>query len=357
MRVFLTVVGVALLGCWNVFAQTVSVQPVSTGGHFTFVLEKPNASSGGSIDCNRPSSSCAPLNLAACSTSNRNIQFTVQRKQDAVVVPTRKIWAWLQKGTSDCIYASTGSPHKLLNGSQGDASGLAVSGAVMRIPDDISSTATLTTDDLLKTGVDGNVCTGTGVETSYRICVGVDNDNDGDIDANSTGFSVADLRGYIDLLVDTVAPLAPSTPTATALDGRLEVSVGYTTEPDSDTVSFWETWSRASEEAKEDCSTWAEGTYTITRVSGTASGLSITVPATNGIRTAVCAVAWDAVGNPSTPSQVIYATAQDECDFFECAPADVQGGYCGASGAVSQLWGAVALYTAWRMLRRKQALS
>ncbi len=163
-------------------------------------------------------------------------------------------------------------------------------------------------------------------------------------DKNPTGLnSITDE--YFALLhfeLDTVAPPKPSTPTAIDKDGSLDVRVSFSKGTDPGDVARWRIHYINLEESPDaaapgaDCTTWP----TAESVSATTLTLD---NLNNGSTYALCVLAIDDAGNTGTPSDIIEGQPQNECDFAECYPDNIQYGYCSAGLALPNLCGLLLL--------------
>ena len=193
-------------------------------------------------------------------------------------------------------------------------------------------------------------------------------------------------HGSVVFIIDNVAPVQPTIDQVVAKDGTLELTASVS--PSDDHISTWHVYLRETDSAETtdtttdaerettdetttettdgattdetddtttdsttdettdsttdtDCTSWGVEALTYDASTETPSTLSMDVAVSNGISYDLCVVAVDAAGNTSEPSEVTTQTAQDECDFIECYPGELNDGHCGA--APGALWWLLAL--------------
>lgn len=315
----------------------------------------------GRFDCQLSSSSgCKPLNIDACSEDpGRNIQITLTKNASATILVSDNLFVWVQSGSTECNYDHTSmsgallpsaNPHSILLGE----SILTGVGSYV-YPDSFADADDYTTKMLLENTVVSSACSGDGVESYYRICLGIDGNHDGDVNkVTNTGFVRVDYNAWIQFKIDTIAPPAPGTPTVRELDGRLRLSASPSTESRNSDIVQWQVRLMPVTGADEDvptCDAWESGSYTTKTVRAGPDDGKVEISGTNGVRYAACMLTLDALDNKSDVSTVVFGTPRDECDFMECYPTGkLKGGYC-AAGA-SSAW--AVLSSAWIFLQMRR---
>ncbi|MEK7703512.1 MAG: hypothetical protein AAB426_01025 [Myxococcota bacterium] len=340
------------LGVVPAQAQTLdSSTPFFGGTGLSLTLLHPNDADG-RLDCIVSEDHCAPLNAAACVESPpRAIELYVTAQNTAPLGSDLIIW--LQKSDGECVRDFRGEPGDtvLLGTVSLDVeSDPLVSAARFEFPAD-SALGTYTTAQVLASNLlNGAACAAdTRVDrTWFRLCFGVDGSLTTSPDNN---IEATEPNAWMRLIVDTKAPATPAVPRVVSLDGRLEVSVESS---DSD-VFEWRTFTVAREEGAElptpSCDGWRSAHRT--EVLGENESFADDVELTNGRTYDVWVCAVDALGNVSEPSPMSSGTPTDQCDFIECYPGALRGGYCSASGQSASL--AWLLVVGLAVLRRGRA--
>ncbi len=325
--------------------------------------DSPNSTTpnGGAIDCTEATSSCRPLNLAACEDElggAREIEATL-RQGTATVLPTAKVYVWLQKETNAseaCAYTETNRFAYLIGSPISVLETMLVSGE-LRFPEDYAQDFVLTVEALLNAsgeltsaaGVIDDACGEAGIERVYRLCFGVDNAGatvgavpDGVIDAN-------DPTAYLRITVDTVRPASPESLVVTELDGRLRLTPKLA--GDAHDGDVWQAHVRPLEDeasaAGDDCAAWPD---TEASATATAASSGVEIAARNGRLYEGCLYLKDRAGNKSASFVSFVGRPLDQCDFIECFPGTPPSGCAAAPGAATC---AVLLLLGARRLRRR----
>lgn len=285
------------------------------------------------------------LNATACDDA---LEITIDLKSTytALILQSTDLYAWLIT-TSSCdtfVKDETDSrflAHQTLEVGEAPL----IADQTFTFPEDLDTDLTFTTRTLMDF-VDG--CGDELVNNKVvTLCIAVDLPSDY---ASTDSIGYEDLWAGIAFEVDTLPPAAPGQPKMVGYDGRVILSVNSA--DDTDDASYWEariqeaTLDESGEPIPSDCSTWVEPSTS----RGITGETSIEISAANGIMWEGCLIAIDGAGNISDPSETNFALAQEQCDFIECYPGDLETGYCGAG--VTSLWSLLALVLLFRRRAR-----
>ena len=263
----------------------------------------------------------------------------------------------------------------------------------LSFPSDIDGSS-FTLQDVLDR-VTTDVCGDDAIDhTELKLCMAVDTIQEIALDGTVTIQINEATEPFASLtfVLDNVAPDQPTIDSVVARDGELELSTSVasggdhivewkvylqesssetttdttdttdTTERDdttdttdttdtSDTTDATDSTDTETTTDASDCTSWGVDALTFDAAAENPSEASLEITVTNGVSYDLCVVAVDAAGNESIPSDVTTQTAQDECDFIECYPGDLNDGYCTA--APSSLWWLLSLGLFWRSRQRR----
>ncbi|MBC7792077.1 MAG: hypothetical protein H7Z43_00085 [Clostridia bacterium] len=275
---------------------------------------------------------CEPINLASCNNDTRRIDFAITATAGTIQANSRmEIFA--TSGT--CAYVAGQLPAGVVPDTlQLPANNKLVAGQTINYQADVASARFSTVADIAAAiGACGN----TPIENArYNFCIAV-SVSDGNTAPTGIASGSPIIQGTF--LVDTVAPDAPATFSATGGDGAFNVTVGMAS--NNNQINRYIFRYREAENQGEtevaadiDCNTWATGTYqeqsSVRRGDADdASSFSVS-NITNGTTYEVCAGAVDIAGNTGPFSVTRAATPRNECDFIECYPGKAPTGYCGS---------------------------
>lgn len=360
---------------WLVFAwialagASASAQTPGTsfvGGDFNVEWDRPNSTEG-RIDCSRPEDSgCSMLNRAACDeagTDTRVIEATLSPTATTQIIPaSSKLFVWIEPDSAagvECEYSKSATEHLVAEETLG-ASHPLVTRSSWSFPDDLATPRELPIAGILRgTAISDeafqDACAegSAGVEQVYRLCFGVDLSTlttapDGLVQPGGTA---NEPQAWLRILVDTKPPPNLENAQITELDGRLRVTPEAAADPDA-TDTWWIRWRPVAElpsigepaRPATDCLAW-EGAK---RDDEPATLASVEISTPNGSDYEGCIYLMDAAGNLGE-AWYFTGTPMDQCDFVECYPGDLQGGYCGALTPAPLA--AASIFLLWRRRR------
>lgn len=333
-------------------AESTSAPTGATG--LTLSWTHPTEADGGRLACTSYGNGCVPLNRAACDAGDdRPLEVLIGRASGINVLAGSNLYIWLVEGTSACTF-ETEVPQGVDDIAQElEGADPLVTAENFVFPDSLNQETPYDSTAGLLTAT--GACEGDGVDdTFYRICFGIDLKGlDGSVDNKVT---TSEPNGYIQFLVDTVAPAAPTGVAIEARDGRLLVTP--TLDSKTNDIDTWRIRYRVAADVSveaESCDTWSDDSYSEREVDqlGDTTTPTLELDVANGNTYEICVAARDYAGNTGPDSTVVRGTPRDECDFYECYPGTLEGGYCGATRGA--LWPLVLLLVglAWR--RRPRA--
>lgn len=291
----------------------------------------------GRLDCIIGQPSCQPLNAAACGEDPlRNIE--VELAVQSPVALGSDLIVWLQEGDRECVHDfgdDSTEATRLDTVSLDLDSDPLVSSVHFQFPAHGRELTSYTTDDVLKNSLlTLDACAEDGrVDLKwYKLCFGLDLWLNASPDNN---IETTEPSAWVRLLVDTKPPSTPAMPNVESLDGRLRVTL------DSNDTDVYE-WRIVTVEREADaepptpsCDGWRDAHPT--KINGDVRDLDDEVLLVNGVTYDVWVCAVDVLGNVSAPSPMTSGTPMDQCDFIECYPGKLRGGYCSAAGGSASL--------------------
>ena len=320
--------------------------------------------------CVYPHANCATFNASMCDPDYEGlpIQVSIQRGSAGTSPANVKAYYWLQPNNNACSNDPLDSNAIWPQTTPGTVTGLLSTSSfvggtqAITIPNDFTPlTVPLDTKTMMQVAFPSTCAAGGGVSyTRWRLCLGIDSDNNGVINPVSGGTS--DVTGYFEFLVDTVLPDSPNITATHSLYKRVDVDLTY----DTGYESLYGVVVRSSDDAANvaaaDCNLWNSNVKEqVVQVGygGTGSGsLTVTVPGTNGSDYAYCAAVIDVVGNRSAYVGPALDSPHTECDLFDCYSTDTSYGVfktgfgtCNA-GLPATWW--VAFAVLWLTVRRRR---
>jgi len=339
------------------------------------------------ILCNVPTTTCRPLNIAACDDS-AGLARTFKVALPAIppnlwtnAGASAKVYVWLQKTTTSpsstvmpiCQYMTTTTSQNVLIATWQYATNVwPFTGAAAVFPDDYNSAGIASTplnfsvgDVMNVTGVFAgstvmNKACPTGASATYVLCFGIDTINNTSLAAGSDsqvdGTSNREVTLWVQFLIDTVPPAAVDSVSATALKARIEVSPKSAGKLAGDRWNVKIREQLGSTPSTAACNTWVStDADPIKTATGDAiSAGSVSIDATNGVTYEGCVDLLDQVGNEGTGSASFSATPFDQCDFASCYPGQLQTGFCAAVAPVPMA--ATVILLLLRRLRRRDGV-
>ncbi len=344
------VVFASLLAGSTVLAQAT---PPFVGGKLAITWVEPTETQG-RLDCNTPSSTCAPLNIASCDNPGDREIVVVAGRADQTITAGSTLFVWIEpQGSGECIFddQDDAKEMKLFEVSLGIDDPL-VTDATVEFPTDFDPNFHLTTTDLLYGAtalgqVVTDACVDPGLDAQvYYLCFGID------LVPTDRRVTKDEPKGFIKINVDTVAPPEPISASFTALDGALQIhaNAGSTT---SEQALTWQARVRPAPNGTtpSDCSTWSGDFRTVEGDFAEQTPWNKEVSAPNNVLQEGCVELVDAVGNEGPPTPSFFGTPIDQCDFLECYPAPLETG-CTAGAASAYLAIPALLGLLWRWRRR-----
>jgi hypothetical protein len=331
-------------------AAAVVIQTTVDGNTIIGFLHPSLASDGAVISsCTYPQAGCATFNASMCDPSyvGLPIELNIQRGSAGSSPANVKAYYWLQPNNTACSNDPLDSNAIWPLTVPGTVTGLLPTSSfvggtqALTIPNDFTPlTVPFDTKTIMQIAFPG-ACQGAGISyTRWRICLGIDSDNNGVINPISGG--TTDVTGYFEFLVDTALPASPNIVSTTSLYKRVEVDLTY----DTGFESLYGLVVRSTDDpaniALGDCNSWnSHVNEQVVQVGygGTGSGeLTIEVSGTNGSRYAYCAGVIDVVGN-----------------LFDCYPSDspdgaFQTGFGTCTTGLTPTWW-MALVFVWLTVR------
>lgn len=303
------------LGPGSAFGQTVTKEE----NGLSIVVNAPTGDDGGRIDCEiSGTESCAPLNLASCTSEDRPIN--VQLSADTPVEVTTRLLVFVTDD-GDCTFAQEadldGRPLSVMQ--LNDSSDPLVTSDRFNFPADFDNDGGDYSNVAAILDASG-ACDEPVNNQIFRLCFVASPDND---TAESN-----DPFAAMQMLIDTVAPEAPTISVDPA-DSRLGVEI----DSDNQDIRAWTVRYRiASDNAS--CDTWSEAERTDrTFVQANQGATTVEIEVENGNEYELCVFGEDNAGNTGAVSDNEIAMPRDECDFIECFPGELDDGYCGAAGS------------------------
>lgn len=288
------------------------------------------------------------LNLAACAAeADEDVAVRLETTTALIELDASTLVAWLDAADDATCTGDVPdvTEEEYIGDIDLDADDTFLAGtSAITVPDDLEDDAG---EPALLTGrtvLDlESACGGDGIETQVTLCMGLDQNQDDNIEPGDT-VNPTEPHAWVRIGIDTIAPPKPDKPTVTPLDGKLRLGVSISADGAKDDVTEWEARRRALPDdpaaAGQPCDEWSTAELRTTRATATgAAAMTFTVEATNGVTTEVCVRAIDGFGNPGPFSDVASGTPQVECDFAECYPSDLLEPGC---SAMAPGWGGLA---------------
>lgn len=348
--------------------QQIVVNPTVDGNMVIGFVRPSTATDGAFINnCVYPTAQCATFNAAMCDPNyvGLPIELSIQRGTAATAPVNTKAYYWLQSNNNTCsndpINANslwpnpvqgTNTPLLSISSFVGGSQALTVPDDFTPLPDGLQ----LTTKTLMQTAFPSACAPGGGVAYSrWRICLGIDADNNGAI--NPVSGSTGDITGYFEFLVGTVLPTAPTLAGTQSLVKRVNVTVNYDTTLEELYGIVVRSSSAAQNVAATDCNQWdsqvQEQLVTVGYGGSSTGSLVITVPGTDGVEYAYCVAAVDVLGNRSAYAGPAHDMPHPECDLLDCYPGSLHTGYGFCGIGLTPGWVAAAL-SAWLVIRLRR---
>ncbi|MFC1611574.1 hypothetical protein ACFL6C_11500 [Myxococcota bacterium] len=294
------------------------------------------------------------LNLAACTTdAPTNIEINITHNSPPLVPTESVLRVWFENSDdTECTNPASSGDDAYL----GDVTltidpldpFFAGEDAVW-IPDDLADG-----EGFMPTLTDYSVvysegaCGDEGGKKTITLCVGLDENKNGQIDTTT----LLEPHGWVRLDIDTKPPPQPDRPTTTPLDGKLRVAVQVSGDGDTDDIDEYRGFMRELTASDVTCDE-IRNDPEVRKGSVDASGPgreTFSIAGSNGVPYEVCVVAVDNVSNTSLGSEVATGTPQEECDFGECYPPGKLKGNCSATGVVP-VWFIIAMLGVRRLRR------
>ncbi len=300
----------------------------------------PSVAADGKVisSCVYPQANCATFNATMCDPGyvGLPLQLSIQRGSAGTSPANVKAYYWLQPNNNACSNDPLDANAIWPQSVPGTVTGLLSTSSfvggtqALTIPDDFTPLAIpLNTKTIMQVAFPSTCAPGGGVSyTRWRLCLGIDSDNNGVINPISGG--TPDVTGYFEFLVDTVLPASPNITATHSLYKRVDVDLTYDTTFESLYGIVLRSTNDVANVAAADCNLWnSHVKEQIVQVGygGTGSGtVTVTVPGTNGSTYAYCAAVIDVVGNRSGYAGPALDEPHTECDLFDCYPSDTPGG-------------------------------
>jgi len=386
----LLLAGVSLLSVRSAAAQTIDVDPfalfVGSNGTLTAAFAEPQGPNA-RLDCVVGDNNCQPLNKSICDTGKAKPAAPPQPAVDAgpaidprpiavslnpgsgTVPPGSILVIWVEKEgtvsqacTTPYAYRSTTGTAQANNASQNLITQRTLASAIdlnQTFPNsttnfDIAAEDFLNGNTTLFGAVIADNCKAQGgTYQFYRLCFGIDlfSVYSGGYGTTAMGTIEAnEPQAWVRILVDPWPPANITEAKAQALDGRLGFSaisgapargdhwhfVYHTaaTPPDPATAAQATLDAEATRTStfcaniNESAADFAD-LYSVTDIDA-AGNPSPELPASNGVFIEGCLGLVDEAGNRGS-SAYFSGKPINECDFIECFPGDLRGGYCGAT--------------------------
>ncbi|MEM6733514.1 MAG: hypothetical protein AAF658_18285, partial [Myxococcota bacterium] len=237
----------------------------------------------------------------------------------------------------DCQFAEGAEPDPLDVRQLLDPSDPLVSPESFNFPNDFAGTSFGSVAEILDAS---GACATPVQEQIFRLCFVAS-----DVDAVA---SSDDPNAAVLLLIDTVAPNAPTELTITPGDGSILVDL----DTDDRDINDWTLRFRPAESDNASCDAWPSFTDRGPFDAITQGEQDFDTSVDNGVTYEVCVFARDDAGNFGAVSETVTVTPRDECDFIECFPGGVNDGCTALPGL--ELGSALALLA---LMRRRKELA
>jgi hypothetical protein len=331
------------------------------GGDFKATWLQPSGDVG-RIDCDitNPNVVCKPLNRADCPGDADLRDIIIDLSSEGLtqnIIYGSSLVVWLERDTTlgrcelNLNSGSTLPTTKVQITTQpiDTLSPLFLKTGVLQFPRDVDQNVQIRVRDLLR-GASAygttvpDACTDTGVDFVYRICFGISPPT-----ATNHTVLATDLQAFVRFPVDTIPPDATTTTGVDSLDKRITL-----TPTAGGTRSEGDVWIALYHNAPAgspgiDCTQLPADVKSTT--TNAVANTTLTVKGDNGVTIEGCIGLEDKVGNIGSLA-AFSGTPEDQCDFVECYPGQLQTGYCGAG--IGPWWsGLVVAGALVRRLRRK----